>query len=58
MSAVTYLELVYGAWKSERIEANLAMIEQLRALVAVQPLDADVATHYGRVRPSLKGRRG
>ncbi len=44
MSAVTYVELVYGAWKSERIEANLAKLEQLRALVAVQPLNADVAT--------------
>lgn len=54
MSAVTYPELVYGAWKSERIEANLAKIEQLRALVAVQPLNADVATHYGRVRAELE----
>lgn len=56
MSAVTYPELVYGAWKSGRIEGNLAKIEQLRALVAVRPLDADVATHYGRVRAELEGK--
>lgn len=54
MSIVTYLELVYGAWKSETVEANLARIEQFRDLIPVQPLDAGVAKHYGRVRTELE----
>jgi tRNA(fMet)-specific endonuclease VapC len=54
MSIVTYLELVYGAWKSERVEANLARIDQFRDLIPVQPLDAGVAEHYGRVRTELE----
>ncbi len=54
MSVVTYLELTYGAWKSEQVEANLARIEQLRLLIPVQPLDAEVARHYGRLRVELE----
>ena len=58
MSIITYLELVYGAWNSQRTEANLAIIDQLRLIIPVQPLDVAVATHYGRLRTELerKGR--
>jgi tRNA(fMet)-specific endonuclease VapC len=51
---VTYLELVYGAWKSQHVERNLAKIEQLRLLIPVQSLDPDVARHYGRLRAELE----
>ncbi len=54
MSIVTYLELVYGAWKSLAIAANLARIEQLEILIPAQPLDVDVARHYGRLRAELE----
>jgi len=54
MSIVTYLELVYGAWKSQAIEANLARIEQLEVLIPAQPLDVAVAKHYGRLRAELE----
>src|SRR6266446_1628836 len=59
MSIITYLELVYGAWNSQRTEANLAIIDQLRLIIPVQPLDVAVATHYGRLRTELerKGRQ-
>ena len=56
MSVVTYLELVYGAWKSQHVEANLAKIEQLRQIVPVQPLDAGAASHYGRLRAELENK--
>jgi tRNA(fMet)-specific endonuclease VapC len=32
----------------------LAKIEQLRRLIPVQPLDVDVANHYGRLRADLE----
>ncbi len=54
MSIVTYLELVYGAWKSERVEADLAKIEELKSLIPVQPLETGAATHYGRLRSELE----
>ncbi len=56
MSVVTYLELIFGAYKSRRREANLAVISQLGDLIAIQPLDANVANHYGRVRLELEKR--
>jgi tRNA(fMet)-specific endonuclease VapC len=54
MSAITYLELVYGAWKSQHLEANLARIEQLLSLIPALPLDAGAAQHYGRLRAGLE----
>lgn len=50
MSVVTYLELVYGAHKSQQVEANVARIRQLSHLIPVQALDTTAATHYGRLR--------
>lgn len=57
ISVITYLELVYGAWKSEPVEANLAKIEEFRHLVPVQSLDANAAQRYARLRTQLE-RRG
>ena len=54
MSVVTYLELVYGAWKSDRKESNLERIERLRTLVPVLPLTTEVGEQYGRVRTELE----
>lgn len=54
MSVVTYLELVYGAWRSEQVETNLARLEQLRHLIPVQSLGADVGRYYGRLRAELE----
>jgi len=57
MSVVTYLELVYGAHKSQRVEANLRVIDQLRRLIPVLPLEASAGPHFGRIRSVLE-RRG
>src|SRR4051795_3691514 len=54
MSVITYLELVYGAWNSQRAESNLAVIDQLQSIIPVQPLDAGAATNYGRLRTELE----
>ena len=54
MSVITYLELTYGAWKSQQVEANLAKLEQLRAIIPVEPLDAGVAKRYGGLRIGLE----
>lgn len=54
MSLVTYLELVYGAYKSERTDDNLSTIQQLVSFIPVLSLDISVAHHYGRVRTELE----
>jgi tRNA(fMet)-specific endonuclease VapC len=54
MSVVTWLELTYGAWKSQHAVENLARLEQLERLIPAQPLHAGVARHYGRVRADLE----
>ena len=54
MSVITYLEMVYGAWKSQHVQENLAQVEQLQRLIPVQPLDVGVGGHYGRVRTELE----
>jgi tRNA(fMet)-specific endonuclease VapC len=54
MSVITYLELVYGAWKSQRREANLLRIQGLERLIPVLPLDASTGRHYGQIRAELE----
>lgn len=54
MSVITYLELVYGAQKSQQPRENFARIEQLEQLIPVQPLDQAAAGHYGRLRTELE----
>ncbi|MBI3683794.1 MAG: type II toxin-antitoxin system VapC family toxin [Acidobacteria bacterium] len=54
ISVVTYLELVYGAYRSQHVEANLAQAERLRAQVPVLPLTDGVAHTYGRIRLALQ----
>jgi tRNA(fMet)-specific endonuclease VapC len=54
MSVVTYLELVYGALKSQHPRENLAQIEHLRGLIPVLPLETDAAIRYGRLRAELE----
>lgn len=54
ISVVTYFELIYGAWKSQRPEANLAVVDRLRQSVLVLPLGPEVAPHYGSLRAALE----
>jgi len=54
MSIVTYLELVFGGMKSRQPEAALTRVEQIRDLVPLAPLTADVAREYGRIRIELE----
>ncbi|MBD9442167.1 type II toxin-antitoxin system tRNA(fMet)-specific endonuclease VapC [Pseudomonas sp. PDM04] len=53
MSAVTLMELVYGAEKSATPERNLSVIEGLAARLEVLPFDNDAAAHTGMIRSEL-----
>jgi tRNA(fMet)-specific endonuclease VapC len=54
MSVITYLELMFGAWKSQHREANLQLIRSLQQLIPVLALDASAGQHYGQLRAELQ----
>jgi tRNA(fMet)-specific endonuclease VapC len=54
MSLITYGELCNGARKSSASEAALANIERLAEILPVQPMSAETAEHYGRIRSTLE----
>ena len=54
ISIITHLELVYGAWKSQQRQENLARIRELEQLMLVLPLDVGAGKHYGEIRADLE----
>lgn len=54
LSIITWGELYYGAYKSEKLQHNLANLQQLSGLLEVLPLPVSAAEHYGQVRASLQ----
>lgn len=54
MSLVTYGELRYGAEKSRLRDEALETLSRLAERIEVLPMDATVATHYGKVRADLE----
>lgn len=48
MSIVTYMELIYGAYKSQRVDANLAALHELATLIPVLPLEMSNASRFNR----------
>ena len=53
ISAVTLMELIYGAEKSAAPERNLAVIEGFAARLEVRPFDKEAAAHNGMIRSEL-----
>lgn len=53
ISAVTLMELFYGAEKSAAPEKNLAVIEGFVARLEVLPFDNEAASHTGMIRSEL-----
>ena len=47
-------ELVYGAWYSERVEANLAKIRAFYSTATIVPCDERTAEEYGRIKNELR----
>jgi len=54
MSAITFAELMNGAKKSQRVEANVARLNELAELIEIQPFDQRAAICYGDVRSILE----
>lgn len=54
MSVITYMELVFGAWKSQRPDSNMKTIEDLASIISVLPLDSSVALYFAQIRRTLE----
>lgn len=57
LSVVTFAELLYGAYKSQQEERNLARLHELADALPVLPFDDAAADAYARLRTELE-RRG
>ena len=53
ISAITLMELIYGAEKSAAPERNLAVIDGFAARLEVLPYDRPAAIHSGQIRAEL-----
>ncbi|MFB1010882.1 MAG: tRNA(fMet)-specific endonuclease VapC [Thiopseudomonas sp.] len=53
ISSVTYMELVYGAERSSRPEANLRDLQGFVARMDVLPYEDAAAVHTGQIRAEL-----
>ena len=56
LCAVVKAELLWGAYRSTRREANLALLEKLFGQFASLPFDDLAADHYGQIRADLTAR--
>lgn len=53
LCSVVKAELIYGARRSQRAEANLQHLKAFFAPLQSLPFDDDCAEHYGRIRADL-----
>jgi tRNA(fMet)-specific endonuclease VapC len=53
LCSIVKAELLYGAWHSSRIEANLKTLEKFFAPFSSLPFDDLCAEHYGKIRAAL-----
>jgi tRNA(fMet)-specific endonuclease VapC len=56
MSSITFAELMNGAKKSQRVEANVTRLNALGEIVEVCSFDQQAAIAYGDVRSRLEKR--
>jgi len=56
MSAITFAELMNGAKKSQRLEANVSRLNALGEILEICSFDQQAAVAYGDVRSSLEKR--
>ena len=54
ISSITLAELMHGAEKSQRVNENLATIEDFCSRLEVLPYGAKAAQHYGAIRAALE----
>lgn len=54
ISSITLAELMHGAEKSAKVDANLNVVEDFVSRLDVLPYTAKAAQHYGSIRAALE----
>ena len=54
ITAVTVGELIFGAYRSERLAENLALVDELLEIVTILPFDTDAARRHGELKDYLR----
>lgn len=54
ISVITFGELLYGAYKSELVERNLARVRQAVTAFSMIDINPDVIEAYGRIKARLE----
>ena len=54
MSVVTLMELYYGAYKSQKVESNLAKLKALENAIEVIPLGKEIVELFGMYKSKLE----
>lgn len=57
ITGVTVSELVFGAYRSERLAENLALIDEFLQIVAILPFDEAAARRHGELKDVLRRAR-
>jgi predicted nucleic acid-binding protein len=56
ITAVTLMELYYGAYKSQKVTANLARLKMIESNMEIISLDEKSAEIYGMIKADLENR--
>lgn len=54
ISAVTLMELYYGAYKSKKVESNLAKIKKIENTLEIIPVDRESVEIFGLLKSNLE----
>jgi len=54
VSAITLMELYYGAHKSQRVESNLAKVRTIERSLRVIPVDVEAVETFGALKARLE----
>lgn len=54
ISVVTLMELYYGAYKSQKVESNIAKVRALESSIEVIPVGKEVVAIYGSCKAKLE----
>lgn len=54
ISVITLMELYYGAYKSEKVAANLAVIKTLEQSLDIIPIGLEVVQTFGLIKSQLE----
>ena len=54
ISVLTYMELYYGAYKSQRVTANASRVKALGESIEMAPINVAIAETFGMIKAALE----